>query len=205
MTKKHQGVYALTGGIGSGKSTVAGLFLDAGAQVIDADKIAYEVVARGSLGLQEVISRFGTEFLTSNGDLDRVKMGQRVFGDEEARKALESIVHPRVAKRAVEAFRLAREARPQSLIVYDIPLLFETSQEKDFEGVILVFVDEETQKNRLLARDGLSQEDIQRRLDAQIPLREKQARADFVIDNTGSLEETKQEVRKLFEDLMERS
>lgn len=193
-------VVGLTGGIGSGKSTVARLFADLGATIIDADQLAREVVEPGTPGLRAIVDRFGPEVLDPLGRLDRRKLGALVFSDAEARRALNEIVHPAVAARALERFTtLTQQGAP--LILYDVPLFFENALDRTIPESIVVWASPETQRRRIAARDGLAPEEIEARLASQLSLDEKIKRATWVIDNDGSLEDTREAVRALHERL----
>lgn len=182
-------VFALTGGIGSGKSTVARHWRSLGLPVIDADVLAREVVAPGSPGLDAVIARFGPEVLTPDGELDRRRLGRIVFDDPAARADLEGILHPLVRRAAGSAFAQLAD-RGETLACYEVPLLFETGQQDTYRPVVVVWASPETQRERAATRDGVTPEAIQARIDSQLPLDEKAARADFVIDNDGPLPRT---------------
>lgn len=196
-------VFALTGGIGSGKSTVAEHFRSQGLPVVDADVLAREVVAPGTEGLAEIAAEFGPEVLTSEGALDRKRLGQIVFADAGARAALERIVHPRVRQAAQDAWsKLAGQGVP--LACYEVPLLFETGQAEAYRPVVVVHVRPETQIARVMARDGVDRTTALSRIDAQLPLAEKAARADFVIDNDGPRERTLEAASRVLATLRER-
>lgn len=195
-------IVGLTGGIGSGKSTVARFFEARGAAIIDADRLAREAVLPGTPGFAAILERFGPGVLAPGGDLDRAALGRIVFGDEEARRALNAIVHPEVARLAAE--RMATlSAAGQALIVYDVPLLFENGLERFLPETIVVSVPEEVQRARVHARDGLRPEEIEARLRAQLPLAQKAVRATYVIDNSGSLEQTEASVDALWKNLVQ--
>ncbi|MGC4094776.1 MAG: dephospho-CoA kinase [Polyangiaceae bacterium] len=182
-------VFGLTGGIGSGKSTVAKHFRQRGLPVIDADVLAREVVAVGSEGLSSVVAAFGADVLQSDGSLDRAQLAKKVFENPEQRARLEAITHPRV--RALAKARLAElEARAEPLACYEVPLLFEAGLEREYHPAVVVSVPYETQLARASARDSASREQIQKRISAQLPLSDKVRRADYVIDNAGALEQT---------------
>lgn len=195
-------VVGLTGGIGSGKSTVADMLRALGATVIDADQLAREAVAVGSDGLARVRARFGPEVLDADGGLDRKALGRVVFKDPAARKDLEAIVHPEVAALAAQRIQAAAAAGAP-LVVYDVPLLYENRLDQGLPAVIVVSVSPATQRARVAARDDLSAQDIEDRIAAQLPLAEKGARADHVIDNEGSIEQTHAQVRALFDRLVQ--
>ena len=195
-------VAGLTGGIGSGKSTVARLLADRGAVVIDADQLARAAVAPGTPGLAAIVERFGDEYLNADGQLDRRRLGRHVFGDPKALADLNGIVHPEVAK-LVAAERAAAEAAGAALLVYDVPLLFENRLDAMYRPVIVVSVDASTQRERVRSRDDLSDQEIEDRIRAQMPLTEKVARADYVIDNNGDVESTARQVDEIYAALTE--
>lgn len=185
----------LTGGIASGKSAVAELLAAYGALVIDADVLAREVVAPGTLGLQAVLDRFGVGVLSEPGVLNRAALGAVVFADHAARRDLEAIVHPAVRRRAAE---IERQAGPGVMVVHVIPLLVETHQAGDFDLVVVVDVDAETQLRRLMSRTGLSDADARARVSAQASREARIAAADVVIDNNGPREALAGQVRDLW-------
>ncbi len=195
-------IVGLTGGIGSGKSTVARMLAARGAVVIDADRLARAAVAPGTPGLAAIVERFGASYLTSDGTLDRRALGRRVFGDAEALAALNGIVHPEVARLQQTELEAAR-ARGAPLVVYDVPLLFENALEEAYRPVIVVAVDPEVQRSRVRDRDPLTDEEIEARIAAQMPLEQKVARADYVVDNNGDLAATGRQVDALFAALTE--
>ena len=181
---------ALTGGIATGKSYVLRRFGQRSLPTVDADQLSREVVRRGQPASAEIRRRFGAEVFQSDGELDRARIAQRVFGDASERAALEAIVHPYV-RLALERWFDALEADGQATVgVAAIPLLYETGREADFDKVVVTSCEVAEQLKRLTARDGLSDEDARRRVDAQIPTAEKVARADFVIRTDGSFEST---------------
>ena len=187
---------ALTGGIATGKSFCTQQFAALGVPTIDADLLAREAVALGSPGLAAIASRFGRSVLMDDGTLDRAALGSLVFTDRTARADLEAIVHPEVYRRINEWFA-ARPAKTRFALA-DIPLLYETGQEHDFDRVIVCACSPAEQFRRLLDRDGLSPEAARARLAAQWPIGEKIARADFVIRTDGSFAETRDQVTQLF-------
>jgi dephospho-CoA kinase len=190
---------ALTGGIATGKSYVLSRLRDAGVPVIDADVLAREAVARDSEGLDAVVTRFGTDILTPEGFLDRARLGNIVFQDKAARRDLEGIVHPFVRARIDAFFRGLPEDVP--FAVADIPLLYETGRQRQFDKVIVVACAKDTQVERIMARDGLEREEAERRLAAQLPIAAKVALADYVIRTDGSKTETDAEVARLVSEL----
>lgn len=192
-------VIGLTGGIASGKSLVAGMLRDLGAHVIDADLIAREVVADGDVR-REIAAAFGPSVLRADGTPDRDALGARIFSDSDARARLNAITHPRIRRRIAEEVAALRATRPEATVVLDIPLLLDVAPAGayDLEGIVVVFVDEPTQEARLAARHKITAEEARRRLRAQRPLREKVAEATWVIDNSGSREETRRQVEDLW-------
>ena len=196
----------LTGGIGSGKSLVAGFFRELGAAVVDADAIAREVMAPGGPAYDAVMRAFGPGVLGADGMLDRKALASRIFGDTAARMQLNALTHPHIRRRlAEEAERLSAQPGVE-VIVLDIPLLLETTDGRylRLDGIVVVDATDEVRLARLSARDGLAPADTRMRLEAQMPLREKVARADWVIDNNGSPEATRAQVGALWEALLER-
>ncbi len=183
----------LTGGIASGKSTVAQLFVERGATLVDADLIAHQVVAAGTPGLSAVIAEFGKEMLTTDGELNRTAMRERVFSDPTARRRLESIVHPLV--RAEMARQIAKASGPYCVV--DVPLLTESAEHYHFDRVLVVDVARETQIDRLKARDGLSDVQIAGILDAQASREQRLALADDTVDNNGALAALPVQVERL--------
>jgi dephospho-CoA kinase len=183
----------LTGGIGSGKSTVARMLAARGATVVDADLLAREVVEPGTPGLAEIAAEFGPGVLLPDGRLDRAALGAVVFADAARRETLNSITHPRVGALMQErvATALGSEA---PLVVVDVPLLFEGSRQSTFEGVMLVWVPEPMQLQRLVERDGMSEGEARRRIAAQMPIDRKRELATWVIDNSGTVAETEGQV-----------
>jgi len=184
----------LTGGIACGKSTVSAMLVRRGAILIDADQIAREVVEPGSPVLARVAERFGQDILLPDGRLHRKKLGERIFGDDAARKDLESLLHPPIRAVMKERMRENESHYPDKLVVVDVPLLYESGLEWMFEQVLVVYVPRELQLKRLMARDGLTTEQAERRLQAQMPIERKRDKADVVIDNSGTPAETERQV-----------
>ena len=189
-------VLGLTGGIGSGKSMVLSMFANLGAEVIDADQLAREVVEPGQPALEEIATAFGRDMLMPDGRLDRGKLARIIFADPVARARLNAITHPRIRERMATEMAL-RGSRPGLLIV-DIPLLYENDRSDTVESVIVVWVDAKTQLRRLTERDGLTPDEARQRIAAQMPLDEKRARADLVVDNSGSREKTRRQVEAIY-------
>ncbi len=182
-------VLGLTGSYGSGKSTVARIFAECGARVIDADRLAREAVEPGQPALEEIARAFGREVIMADGRLDRERMAQLVFADPRKRQQLERIIHPRVREAERQLIREATE----ELVVLDVPLLFESGMAAECDKTAVVIVSE-AQRLARLALQGISAEEVQRRLQAQMPQEEKAALADFIIENSGSLEQTRHQV-----------
>ena len=188
-------VVGLTGGIASGKSTVGRMLEDLGAAVVDADQLAREVVEPGTPGLQEVVAAFGRDVLDGEGRLARGRLGERIFADPGERRRLERILHPRIAELARQRLAAVRGR----LAVYQAPLIFETGREGEFQGVLLVDCDPELQLARLRVRDRLEEADARARLAAQLPAAERRRRATWVVDNSGSLDDTRAQLLRLWE------
>ena len=198
-------VFGLTGGIATGVTTVAQMFRDLGAIVIEADHIAREAVAPGTEAYQKIVGAFGKKII-GDGTLDRKSLGELVFRDTTARHRLNAITHTEIRRRILEEVERLRGTNPDVILIIDIPLLLDTTGPEAFnlDGVIVVAAHREQQIERLKARDGLSPEAVEQRLDAQRPSEEKEAEADWVIDNSGSLEETRRQVELLWQELQMR-
>lgn len=190
---------ALTGGIATGKSHVRARFEALGVPTIDADRLAREVVAPGTAGLAEVVRRFGTGVVDRSGALDRRKLASIVFADPAARRDLEAIVHPRVRAATEAWFTTLDPALP--LAVADIPLLFETGRDRDFQSVIVVAAEPETQVRRVMARDGLTEQDARARVAAQLPIADKLRKADYVVRTDGTHADTDAQVDAIYRQL----
>lgn len=188
----------LTGGIASGKSTVAAILADLGAVVIDADRLAREVVAPGTPGLARVVETFGADVLTPEGAMDRAKVGAIVFADAEQRARLEAIIHPRVRERGAE---LERDAGPAAIVVHDIPLLVETGQQGTFDAVIVVDVPEDVQVERMMRDRDWSEADARARIAAQASRADRRAAATYLIENGGTREDLRHTVTEVFDQL----
>ena len=190
----------LTGGVASGKSTVAAALRARGAAVIDADVLAREVVRPGGPAYQGVVDAFGSSVVGPDGTLDRAVLAARIFADPSARQRLNALTHPHIRRRmADEAARLTAAA-DHPVIVFDIPLLLDTTDGRDLnlDGIIVVYADPETRVRRLMARNGVSEDEARRRLAAQVPLEDKKAHATWVIDNSGTPDETQAQVERLW-------
>lgn len=193
----------LTGGIGAGKSTVSSMLGQLGAVIIDADAISRQLLSAGSALLAEVVEAFGSQILTEAGELNRPALAQLIFADEDQRQLLNSMVHPAVRARSQELAEAAM-AEPgfSGIIVEDIPLLTETGQASRFDGVILVEADRQLRLDRLMQGRGMSLAEVQGRMDAQASDEQRRAIASWVIDNSGSLEETRRQVEDLWGQLL---
>ena len=189
----------LTGGVASGKSTVAAMLAELGAVIIDADVLAREVVAKGTPGLDSVVAEFGEELLGPDGELDRPAMGRLVFNDEAARKRLEAIVHPLVFERIVE---LEEQAPADAVVVHDIPLLAESGRGKTFDAVIVVDAPSELQVERMKAERGWTAQDAESRIAAQADREDRLSIATHVIENTGTREDLRGRVAEVFAELV---
>jgi dephospho-CoA kinase len=188
----------LTGGIASGKSTVSGILAELGAVVIDADRLAREVVAGDTPGLAQVVAAFGPEILTPEGEMDRARVGAIVFADAERRRELESIIHPLVRARAAQ---LEQAAGADAIVVHDIPLLVETGQEASFDAVVVVDVPEEVQIDRMVRDRAWTADDARARIAAQASREQRREAATYVIENTGTREDLRQRVAEVFDAL----
>jgi dephospho-CoA kinase len=178
-------VFGLTGGIGSGKSTVAQRLRARGVPVINADDLARVAVEPGSAGLARVVEYFGASVLTPSGELDRAELGKIVFSDPEARRTLDSIIHPIVRQLAAERFREIGE-QGEPLACYEVPLLYEVGLDRTYQPVLVVTAPLALREQRIAQRDGFDRAQITARIAAQMPLEEKVRRADYVLDNAGT-------------------
>ena len=190
---------ALTGGIATGKSYVANKIREAGVPMVDADALAREVVAPGTPGLAAVRKRFGPDSVRRDGTMDRVRIAQIVFKDKRARLDLEAIIHPAVQRAIDEFFATLPKRTP--FAVADIPLLYETGRENQFNAVVVVACPRDMQLQRVMERNKLSKEDAERRLNAQLPIDKKVEKATYVIRTDGTFEETDRQVADLIKKL----
>ena len=188
-------IIGLTGGIASGKSTVATELRKQNVPVFDADEVSRNAVAKGSKGLALVAEAFGADYLTSDGEMDRAKISQLVFSDKEALKTLEGILHKIVWDEA-EAFLAEAREQKAKLAVLDVPLLIETKWHERVDLVWLVAVSKEQQIKRAMIRSGMTEEEVKARIAAQMSLEDKKKFADVVLDNSGALKETLEQVHK---------
>jgi dephospho-CoA kinase len=191
-------VVGLTGGIGSGKSTVSKYLRELGATIIDADVLAKELVLPNSPAWKEIINHFGKDILDENGFLKRKKLGEIIFQFPNERKVLNEILHPRIKEKTEELIKQYCQQEAIPLLVVDAPLLIETGMSDMVDEVWVVVIPEELQLKRLKERDNLSAQDAQKRLEAQMPFAEKLKYAHRVIDNSGGIEETREKIRSLW-------
>jgi len=184
-------IAGLTGGIATGKSTVANIMAEAGAHVIDADRIAKDVVKKGLPAWKEITEYFGKEILGSDGEIDRERLGDVVFGSKDKLEALNKIVHPRVFEEMAREMEEVKQRAPDSIVILDIPLLIETGLHKLLSNVILVYAPERIQLARLMARDNIPKEAALKRIRSQMPMEQKKAFANYIIDNSSEIEHTR--------------
>jgi dephospho-CoA kinase len=193
----------LTGGIASGKSTVARIFLELGANVLDADRIARDIVPPGSPALARIVRAFGKEMLRPDGTLDRAALGAVVFADAGKRRVLEGILHPLILDEIDRRIDELERGDPQGVVIVEATLIFELGRQAEFDTLVVVWADEEQQRRRLIERDKLSSEEAGRRLDAQLPLAEKRSRAQFVIDNSGGQAACRADAERVYGKLLQ--
>jgi dephospho-CoA kinase len=193
----------LTGGIGSGKSTVAGMLEERGAVILDADDLARRAVERGSPGLVKLVDEFGPDILNADGSLDRAKMAEIAFADEDARQRLEAVVHPEVARLFAE--ELQRLRTTAAVVVYSVPLLVERGLQSIMDVVATVSASEEVRVARVAAERGMTEPEIRRRMAAQVSDAEREAVADVVLHNGGSVADLESQVAELWATLLARA
>jgi len=193
----------LTGGIGSGKTVVTRMFEDEGAHIIDFDYLARLIVEPDKPAWKDIVDYFGTGILSPDRTLNRSALASIVFSDDKSRKVLEGFTHPRIFEKRDALLETIREQDPSSIVIIDFPLLFELGLRKEVDKVILVYVPRDVQLERATKRDGLSPEEVEKRLNAQVPIAEKRSLSDFVIDNSGNLKHTRDQVRKVMRELRE--
>jgi dephospho-CoA kinase len=191
----------LTGGIASGKSLVSAIFKELGARVIDADQLAREVVAPGQPAYREIVEAFGEEILGPDGRLDRKKLGASVFADPGRRRRLEAVTHPRIQALREARLRALADQGFEGIVIQDAALLIEVGGIQAVDRLVVVYVDEATERERLMARDGLSEAEARQRIASQMPLQEKARLAHYVVDNGGSPEETRRQVQAIYQAL----
>lgn len=196
-------VLGITGGISSGVSLVTGILRELGAVVIEADQVAREVVEPGTEAHRKIVETFGKDILRADGTIDRRQLGAIIFKDPVARRRLNAMTHPEIRRRIHDQVEHLRASDPEAIVIIDVPLLLDTTgpEALDLDGVIVVTAPRETQITRLMARDKLTREEAEQRLAAQRPVAEKAAEADWVIDNSRSVEETRRQVQALWQRL----
>jgi len=193
--------FGLTGGIACGKSTVARYFQDLGAHIIDADHVGHELIEPGRPACQEIVERFGKDVLDSGGNIDRKKLGPKVFADPQQLQMLNSILHPRILARVQELTAEQQQRDPHAVVIVDAALIFESGMGGTLDKVVVAWCRHDQQVVRLMAKTGLSREEAERRIHAQMPVEEKRRRADYVIDCSGSLEDTRRQAGAIYLDL----
>lgn len=191
----------LTGSIAVGKSFVVSVFQDLGCITFDADRIAHTVMEPGREAYREIVREFGSAVLAPDGEIDRTKLGAIVFSDERRRNLLNSIVHPRVKEEQDRLLRWAEATDPNGIAIVDAALMIESGGYKRFDKLIVVFCDRETQIKRLMERNQLSRDEAERRIAAQMSSEEKLRYADYEIDTSGTLDQTRLRVKSLYDEL----
>ncbi len=197
-------IAGLTGGIASGKSTVSAFLEDAGAVIVDADKIARKVVQKGQPAWQEIVRAFGQSILLPDGEINRIRLGDIIFNDPAQKQALNRIVHPEVISETATRLAEIENNQPCAVVILDVPLLIESGMDAGLSDIIVVYVPESVQIERLMERDALSQAQAFARIRSQMPIEEKKKRATIVIDNSGSLENTRRISLTVYQHLKEK-
>ncbi len=192
-------IAGLTGGIATGKSTVSAILKEAGAIIIDADTIARDAVQKNLPAWHEIVRIFGEEILLPDGEIDRVRLGDIIFRDASKKEILNKIVHPHVIQKVADLIEEIRKQSPDSIVLLDVPLLIEAGMDKGLEEVILVYTPEDIQINRLVDRDGISNEDALLRIRSQMPIEKKREFATILIDNSGAIAATKKRALEVFD------
>ena len=193
--------FGLTGGIACGKSTVARYFRDLGAHIIDADRVGHELIEPGHVAYEEIADRFGKGILDPGGRIDRKKLGPKVFADPKQLRALNAILHPRIIANMLELATEHQSGNPHSVVIIDAPLIFESGMDGTLRKVMVVWCRPEQQLERLMAKTGVSREEAEQRIQAQMPQEEKRRRADYFIDCSGTLEESRVQAQALYLEL----
>lgn len=192
-------IAGLTGGIATGKSTVSSILREAGAIIIDADAIARDAVKKNLPAWHEIVNYFGEKVLLPDGEINRTCLGDIIFRDSSKKEILNKIVHPYVIQKVAEMIEEIGEASPGSIVILDVPLLIEAEMHKGLEDVILVYTPEQIQIKRLLERDGLSESDALLRVRSQMPIEKKREFATIIIDNSGTLQATRERALEVFD------
>lgn len=194
-------IIGLTGGIGSGKSSVAEMFKDEGAYVIDFDYLARVVVEPDTPAWRDIVDYFGEEIISPDRTLHRSKLAEIVFSDAQKRKALEGFTHSRIFEKQETLLKDIKTKDPDAIVIVDVPLLFELNLNKKFDKIILVYVSRDVQIQRTVQRSVLTKEEVEKRLKAQINIEKKKLLADYIINNEGSLKNSRDQVRKVIREL----
>ena len=197
-------IAGLTGGIASGKSTVSAFLEDAGAVIVDADKIAREVVQKGQPAWREIVGAFGQTILLPDGEINRVLLGDIIFNDPAQKQLLNRIVHPGVISETASRLTEIERNQPNPVVILDVPLLIESGMDTGLSDIIVVYIPEPVQIQRLMGRDALTQAQALARIRSQMPIEEKKKRATIVIDNSGSLENTRHISLNVYQHLKEK-
>jgi dephospho-CoA kinase len=197
-------IAGLTGGIASGKSTVSAFLEDAGAVIVDADKIAREVVQKGQPAWREIVGAFGQTILLPDGEINRVLLGDIIFNDPAQKQLLNRIVHPGVISETASRLTEIERNQPNPVVILDVPLLIESGMDTGLSDIIVVYIPEPVQIQRLMGRDALTQSQALARIRSQMPIEEKKKRATIVIDNSGSLENTRHISLNVYQHLKEK-
>ncbi len=180
---------------------MARYFQDLGAHIIDADNVGHELIEPGLAAYEEIVERFGKEILGPGGRIDRTKLGPKVFADPEQLRALNSILHPRIIAHMRELAIEHRKRNPHAVVIIDAPLIFESGMERTLSKVIVAWCRPEQQLERLMAKRGISREEAEQRIKVQMPLEEKRRRADYLIDCSGTFEESRTQAKVIFPEL----
>ena len=196
-------IVGLTGGIASGKSLVARVFKDLGGHVIDADRIVHDLLEPEQPACREVLDHFGKDIMLPNGGIDRRKLGEIVFNDPEKRAWLNSCLHPKVFHVYTTQVQQLQSRQPDAMVIFNAALLIETGYHRKMDRIVVIYADMEQQIERLLLRDKFTRKQALSRIMSQMPLAEKRAHADYVIDNTGNREDTEARAREVFQKLMQ--
>jgi dephospho-CoA kinase len=199
-------IIGLTGGIVSGKSTVARMFKDLGAKIVDADKLGHKVILPQGAAWKRIIKIFGKDILQKDQTINREKLGKIVFANQNLLKKLNKITHPEIIKLIKKEISLAKDdsKEEKKILIIDAALIYETKIDRLMDKIIVVYLDEEEQLKRLIKRNNLSEKEALQKIKSQIPLKEKIEIADYVIDNSNSLDKTREQVKKIWENLISR-
>lgn len=199
-------IIGLTGGIVSGKSTVARMFKDLGAKIVDADKLGHQVILPQGAAWKRIIKTFGKDILQKDQTINREKLGKIVFANQDLLKKLNKITHPEIIKLIKKEISLAKDnsKEEKKILIIDAALIYETKIDRLMDKIIVVYLDEEEQLKRLIKRNNLSEKEALQKIKSQIPLKEKIEIADYAIDNSNSLDKTREQVEKIWENLISR-